>query len=220
MAVGTLLNPQPGWGMSNKVVSTLFVGQHLVICLLTSVEEAWSGSTADLSSASEAKNPPSWSSEEIWLPPQLPSSKTNSLPKLLCPNPVSSPVFLQLQTVLRLSHIRLAGRRWSCLCDSYPVSAWTIWESKTPLCGYPDAIEIMCSGLCRLRMAAVPSCLQWGGRMPGPCLRGARPPPVACQLAGLRKGGVCFVFVFYRLVFLALEIGSGENIPPRSLLTL
>lgn len=39
----------------------------------------------------------------------------------------------------------------------------------------------------------------------------------ACRV---EEGGVCFVFVFYHLIFLSLEIGSRDNVPPRSILTL
>lgn len=87
-------------------------------------------------------------------------------------------------------------------------------------CGCPDGTEVMCSGLCRLRMAAMPSWPLCGGRMSGPCLHGATPPLVASELAGLRKDVCALFFVFYHLIFLSLEIGRRDNLPPRSVLTL
>lgn len=114
-----------------------------------------------------------------------------------------------------LSHILLAGRRYSCVVPTLRVPG-LFGRAKLLCCRCPDAAGMMYSGLCRLRMAAMPSCLQWGGRMPGHVSVG----PHLLSACRVEEGGVCFVFVFYRLIFLSLEIGSRDNVPPRSILTL
>lgn len=135
VSVGTLLNLQPGWGMSSKLVFNHFalVALHLVvICCwhcLGQQELAAQQSFSVQHQRQKVLPPKAWRRSGYHLTAlsqdQFPTKGHMPKPRLFSSIPVAADS--------AESFSRSAGREKVKLCGSYPGSAWTIWESKTPL---------------------------------------------------------------------------------------
>lgn len=190
VAVGTLLNPQAGWGMSNKLVLTHFapVGHHLVVvCLLTAWGSmSWQHSTSQCSIRGKV------------LPAE---AQRRSGCHLSCPLP--RPIHHQsscLQT--RLLTVSCSCRqRWDL-----PILCWqgegeavcvvpALWEP-----GLFGRAELLCCDVLMALRWCAQGCAGWDGssallptegcRMPGPCLSMGH--LLSWLVAWGKGGGLCF----------------------------